>query len=331
MSIIVTGSIATDTIMFYPGHFREQILVDDLGKLSVSFLVENKQVHPGGCGPNIAYSLALLGRLPRLMGAAGRDFADFGGWLSARGVDTSLVRIFPDEYTSTFTVLTDLDQNQIAGFHAGAMSRARELTFRDLDHGAIDLAIISPNDPQAMGKYARECQQLAIPFIYDPSQQLARIDGPEILASMQGARALTVNDYELGLIRHKTGLDEAGILQRVQMIVVTRGASGATIMSGERRVDVPVAPALRLADPTGVGDAFRAGLITGLVRGYAWEVMGRLGALAATYVLEQVGTMQHAYTLTEFIDRYRETFGEAPELADLAASAQIQTRPRSNL
>jgi adenosine kinase len=322
MSVVVTGSIATDYLMLYPGHFREQILLNETGKLSVSFLVEEKQMHRGGIGPNIAYSLALLGLHPRLMGTAGQDFGDYAAWLAAQGVDTSLVRVYAGEFTATFTAITDLDQNQIAGFHAGAMSRARELSFYDVDRSAIDVVIISPNDPVAMGKYAQECRELGIPFIYDPSQQLARLDGPEVLASLEGARALTVNDYELEMIKHKTGLDEAGILQRVALLVVTRGADGASLMSRDCRVDVPAAAPTVLRDPTGVGDAFRAGLIIGLVRGYPWAVTGRLGALAATYVLEQVGTMNHHYTLPEFAARYQAVFGDTPELADLLARAE---------
>ncbi len=316
MSVIVTGSIATDYLMKYPGHFREHILADQ-EKLSVSFLVEEKHMSRGGVGPNIAYSLALLGQKPRLMGAAGQDFGDYRAWLEAQGVDTSLTVAFADEFTAAFTVITDLDQNQIAGFHAGAMSRARELSFRGLDPAEIDLVIISPNDPVGMLKYTAECRELGIKFIFDPSQQLARFDGEQVLAGMAGAYALTVNDYELELVKSKTGLDEEGILERIKLLVVTRGAEGASLISQERRVDVPVATPKAIADPTGVGDAFRGGLITGLVAGYPWEVTGRLGALAATYCLEQVGTMNHRYTVAEFVARYRECFGDAPELKDL--------------
>jgi len=168
-----------------------------------------------------------------------------------------------------------------------------------------------------MLKYAGECRELGIRFIFDPSQQLARFDGEQVLSGMTGAYVLTVNDYELEMVKNKTGLDEAAILDRVEMLVVTRGADGASFMSRERRVDVPVAAPQAIVDPTGVGDAFRAGLILGLVRGYPWEVTGRLGALAAAYVLEQVGTMKHRYTLPQFVARYRANFGDAPELEDL--------------
>ena len=187
MSIIVTGSIAYDYLMCYPGHFLEHILLNDTGKISVSFLVEDKQLHRGGVGPNIAYSLALLGSHPRLMGTAGHDFVEFAAWLNAQGIDTSLVRIYPDEFTATFTVMTDLDQNQIAGFHAGAMSRARELSFRDLDRLGHRPGHHLAERP---GRHGEVCAASAgswrIPFIYDPSQQLARMDGSDIMRRHAG-------------------------------------------------------------------------------------------------------------------------------------------------
>jgi adenosine kinase len=324
MSVIVTGSIATDYLMKYPGHIREHIHMEQ-GKLSLSFLVEEKAMSRGGCGPNIAYSLALLGQPHKLMGTAGQDFGDYRAWLESHGVDTSLVRIYPDEFTATYTVITDLDQNQIAGFHSGAMGRARELSFHDLNPRDIELVIISPNDPVGMLKYTEECRELGIRFIFDPSQQLARFDEKQVLHGMAGAYALTVNDYELEMVKQKTGLDEAAILKQVEILVVTRGADGATLMSRKRRVDVPVARPGAILDPTGVGDAFRGGLITGLVRGYPWEVTGRLGTLAAAYCLEKVGTMSHRYTLPEFAARYRENFGDAPELEDLLNNQGGQT------
>jgi adenosine kinase len=320
MSVIVTGSIATDYIMKYPGRFMEHIL-PEAGKISVSFLVEEKHMSRGGIGPNIAYTMALLGERPRLMGTVGADFSEFRAWLEAQGVDTSLVVAYPGEFTATFTVITDVEQNQIAGFHAGAMSHGRDLTYRSLDPGEIDYTIISPHDPEGMLRNCAECRELGIRFIFDPSQQLARFNGEQILAGMTGAYAMTVNDYELEVLKQKTGLDEAAILAQIELLVVTRGADGTTLRSRDRRVEVPVVRPKTIADPTGVGDAFRGGLLTGLVRGYPWEVTGRIGALAATYCLEQVGTMNHHYTAAEFMARYRENFGDTPELTDLVRAA----------
>ncbi len=322
MSVIVTGSIATDYIMKYPGRFLEHIL-PETGKISVSFLVEEKQMSRGGIGPNIAYTMALLGERPRLMGTVGQDFGEFRAWLEAQGVDTSLVLAYPGEFTATFTVITDTAQNQIAGFHAGAMSHGRDLTYRGLDLRAIDYTIISPHDPEGMLRNCAECRELGIKFVFDPSQQLARFNGEQILAGLRGAYAMTVNDYELEVLRQKTGLDEAGILDEVALLVVTRGADGASLISKDRRVDVPVAKATAIVDPTGVGDAFRGGLLTGMVHGYPWEVAGRMGSLAAAYCLEQTGTMNHRYTVAEFVARYRENFGDAPELEDLALPAGL--------
>ena len=322
MTIVVTGSVAFDYLMTFPGYFRETILPDHLGKLSVSFLVDSKEAHWGGNGPNIAYNLALLGSRPRLLAAAGRDFGEYQAWLESRGVDTSLVAVFPDEFTATFTVLTDLEHNQIASFHTGAMARARELSFRALDIRAIDLAIISPNDPEAMRQYAQECRELGVPFVYDPSQHLARMTDGELLQSMQGARVLTVNEYEFEMVRRKSGLDVAGMLALVDTIVITRGATGSTVIGPTFRLDVPAARARRIVEPTGVGDAYRAGLMIGLVYGYPWEVTCRLASLAAVYVIENTGSMSHDYELGEFVARYHQEFGATPELIDLLARSQ---------
>ena len=326
MSVIVTGSIATDYIMKYPGRFREHILIEQTGKLTVSFLVEEKQMSRGGIGPNIAYTMALLGERPRLMGTVGQDFADYRQWLELQGIDTALVVAYEGEFTATFNVITDLEHNQIASFHSGAMARGKELTYRSLNKADIDYVIISPHDPEGMMRNCAECRELGIRFIFDPSQQLARLNGQEVLAAMECAYALTVNDYELEVLKAKTGLDEAGILDRVALLVVTRGADGASFISRERRVDTPIAPAREILDPTGVGDAFRGGLLVGLLRGYPWEVTGRIGALAATYCLEQVGTMNHRYTAPEFVARYRETFGDAPELEDMLNTLNTKTQ-----
>jgi adenosine kinase len=321
MTIIVTGSVAFDYLMTFPGRFREQILPEHLNKLSVSFLVDSKQSFRGGTGPNIAYSLALLGNRPKLFAAAGKDFGEFQQWLETQGVDTSAMGIFPDEWTATFNVITDLDHNQIASFHTGAMARARDLSLRQLSDSGIDLVIISPNDPEAMRKYAQECRELGIPFVYDPSQQLARMDGPTLVESMRGARVLTVNEYEYEMVRQKSGLDEAALLELVDAVVVTLGAKGSKVIRRGFEMFVPAASTAHVVEPTGVGDAYRAGLLTGLVRGYPWDVTCRLASLAATYVIEQHGTMSHHYDLPAFVARYRQEFGDTAELDDLLACA----------
>ena len=322
MSIVVTGSIAYDYIMSFPGHFREHILPENIDSLSVSFLVDSMVRQPGGCAANIAYSLALLGQRPLLMGTVGQDFSDYRAWLECAGVDTSATKAIENEFTASFFVSTDLANCQIASFYTGAMRNARELSFRDLDYPDIQITIISPNDPEAMVKYARECQTLGIPYIYDPSQQIIRLEGADLVEGMRGAKALIVNEYELEMIRKKTRLAEADILSLAETLVVTLADKGSIIFAEGREIQIPIAPPREVADPTGVGDAYRAGFILGLLRGYAWETIGRLGSLAATYVLEQPGTQNHDYTLDEFIQRYRQSFGDSPDLRDLEEAAK---------
>ncbi len=319
MSIVVTGSFAFDYIMQFPGRFTDHILPDQLENISLSFLVDDMRKVRGGCAPNIAYSLALLGERPRLMATAGQDALAYRDWLAAHGVDTSLLRIYDDLFTASFFVNTDRDQNQIASFYAGAMARAGELSFHDVA-GEVQIAIISPNDPAAMIKYARECRELAIPYIYDPSQQVARVDGDELITGLTGATILIVNEYEYSILHKKTGLGQAQLLKRVETIVVTKAKDGSTILSRDAPpLDVPAATPRAAYDPTGVGDAYRAGLIKGLVRGYPWQVTGRLASLAAVHVLEHPGPQPQPYTLEAFAQRYRENFGPTPELADLLA------------
>jgi adenosine kinase len=307
MNVVVTGSIAFDYLMTFPGYFREHILPDQIARLSVSFLVDSMRRQRGGCAPNIAYSLALLGLHPTVMATAGQDFGEYRAWLEEHGVDTSAVVEVPDEFTSSFFVSTDREHNQIASFYIGAMGHANKLSFRDLNM-PVDLAIVSPNDPEAMRKYPRECQQLGIPYIYDPSQQIIRLMGDDLCEGISGCRMLIVNEYEFEMIRNKTGLSEAQLLECAGTLIITRGTNGSTIWADGQRYDIPVVKPLREADPTGVGDAYRAGIIKGLSMGMSWEVTGRIASLAATYVLEQTGTQNHSYTWDEFAARYRENF-----------------------
>jgi adenosine kinase len=241
------------------------------------------------------------------MGTAGQDFADYRRWLEAAGIDTSLVRDVPGKFTASFFCSTDNDNNQIASFYTGAMAHAGELSFRDA--GDCRLAIISPNDPDAMIQYAQECRALGIPFIFDPSQQCARLSGPQLTEGLTGARIVICNDYELELIRQKTGLGEAAILARAGALVVTKGEHGSSILLADGQVDIPAVPEDLIADPTGVGDAYRGGLMKGLAAGASWEVCGRLASVAATYALEHLGPQSHAYTWQEFKGRYEAHFG----------------------
>jgi adenosine kinase len=312
MSIVVTGSIAFDYLMSFPGKFIEHLLPKHLSRISLSFLVDTMDKRRGGCAPNIAYTLALLGERPRLMGTAGEDFGEYRRWLEAAGVDTSLVKDVPGKFTASFFCSTDQDGNQIASFYTGAMANAGELSFRTVD--GCELAIVSPNDPGAMLQYADECRTLKIPFVWDPGQQCTRMNGEELRDGVQGAAIVIANDYELEILKQKTGLDERGMLEHSRALVITRGEKGCTVLERTRETHVPAVPTHRIVDPTGVGDAFRGGFLKGLARGSDLEVCARLGSVAATYALEHLGGQSHAYTLDEFRDRYEAHFGREPAL-----------------
>jgi len=307
MSTVVTGSIAFDYLMSFPGKFTEHFLPEHMSRVSLSFLVDSMDKRRGGCAPNIAYSLALLGEKPFLMGTAGQDFDDYRRWLEAAGVDTSLVRQVADKFTASFFCSTDVESNQIASFYTGAMANAAELSFRDAED--CTLAIISPNDPQAMIQYAEECRTLSIPYVWDPGQQCARMSGDELAEGLRGSTITICNDYEFELIRQKTGFDEDAVAEYTGALIVTRGENGSTVREGDRQGSVPAVPPHRIVDPTGVGDAFRGGLLKGLAMGAPLETCCRLGSVAATYALEHLGGQSHAYTWEEFAARYEAQFG----------------------
>ena len=326
MTVAVTGSMAFDYIMSFPGRFADYILPEQIEKLSISFLVDSMRRERGGNAGNIAYNLALFEQPVLLMATVGQDAPEYIAGLRERGVDTSGVLQLPTDFTASFFVSTDQVNNQIASFYTGAMAKAGQISFHDQNYRDIKLAVISPNDPAAMVKYVQECQALDIPYIYDPSQQIPRLDPADLLAGIEGARVLMVNDYEFEMIKNQTDLGDRELQTMVETIIVTQGEQGSLIyatVTGDddqqtkQEIDVPSAPPSRIAEPTGVGDAFRAGLITGMMRGYPWDVSGRLGSVAAAYVLEQHGTQRHTYTRHQVAGRYRELFGNPQELEDL--------------
>jgi len=307
MSTVVTGSIAFDYLMSFPGKFTEHFLPEHMNRVSLSFLVDSMDKRRGGCAPNIAYTLALLGARPRLMGTAGQDFDDYRRWLEAAGIDTSLVKQVADKFTASFFCSTDVESNQIASFYTGAMANAAELSFRDAN--GCTMAIISPNDPQAMLQYAEECRTLGIPYVWDPGQQCARMGGDELAQGLRGSAITICNDYEFELIRQKTGFDEDAVLAKTDALIVTRGEHGCTVRDAHREVAVPAVTPHRIVDPTGVGDAFRGGLLKGLEMDAPLDVCCKLGSVAATYALEHLGGQSHAYTWDEFRGRYDAQFG----------------------
>ena len=242
MKIVLTGSVAFDYLMTFPGYFKDHILVEKLETISLSFLVESMVRLRGGTAPNIAYTLALLGQRPCLFATVGEDFSDYRAWLESKGVDTTYARLIPGVYTASFFANTDLSNAQIASFYPGAMAYASQLSLKELDREEAILVVISPNDPDAMKQYVRECRELGQSYIYDPSQQIVRLDADDIRQGVEGCLALFVNDYEFALIRKLTGLTASGILKHARFMVVTRGESGATVYSREGEFNIPVVP-----------------------------------------------------------------------------------------
>ena len=308
--IVVTGSIAFDYLMSFPGKFTEHFLPEHMNRVSLSFLVDSMDKRRGGCAPNIAYTLALLGERPSIMATAGQDFNDYRAWLEAAGIDTSLVRVVDDKFTASFFCSTDEHNNQIASFYTGAMANAGELSFRTVPGLKGDgLVIIAPNDPGAMVQYAEECNAVGIRYIWDPGQQCARMTGDQLTDGITGAAMVIVNDYEFELLSQKTGMREPEILKEAEALIVTRGEQGSIVHTRDGRAEVPAVTPHRIVDPTGVGDAFRGGFMKGMALGRSYEICARMGSVAATYALEHLGGTSHAYTWGEFTARYEKHFG----------------------
>ncbi|HEY1013075.1 MAG TPA: carbohydrate kinase family protein [Herpetosiphonaceae bacterium] len=316
MRIVVSGSIAYDYIMVFPGQFKDHILPDKVHVLSVSFLVETLKKMRGGTAPNIAYNLALLGAGPAVLGTVGQDFGEYSAWLSQRGVDTSLIEVIADDFTSSCFVNTDLSANQITAFYPGAMAHAHTQHIHELA-AKPDFVIIAPNDPAVMGQHADECRAQGIPYMYDPSMQAPRMTGEALKAGAAGARILIGNDYEFAMMAEKIGCTEDELRRLVPLTIVTKGAEGATIYADGEVIEIPAADTPQVVDPTGAGDAFRAGFVRGFLGGLPLAVAGRMASLAAVYAIEQRGAQEHAYSAAEFVERYAENFGASPELASL--------------
>ena len=322
MSIILTGSIAFDYLMSFPGYFKDHILPEHLDKISLSFLVDEMVRQRGGVAANIAYNLGLLCECPRLVATAGADFEEYRKLLENAGVDTSGVKIIQDKFTASFFVNTDLSNAQIASFYAGAMADANQISMKDLDLTPTDLVMISPNAPDAMIKYALECQELGIPYIFDPSQQIVRLDQAGLKKGLMSAHALFANDYEFELLQKHTGLTAEEILGTTAFTVITRGKNGSVVYErGKLKGEVPAFPEKRIKDPTGVGDAFRAGFLKGYVKDFDLLLCAQIGSLAATYALEELGPQTHCYDKKEFVTRFRTEFDDKGALDALLQEA----------
>jgi adenosine kinase len=312
LPVLVAGSIATDHLMHFPGKFSDQLLAEHLHKVSLSFLVDDLVVRRGGVAPNICYGMAQLGESPVLIGAVGEDFDDYRAWLERHGVDCRFVHVSDTQHTARFVCTTDEEMCQIGSFYAGAMGEARniELATAWKATGA-DLAVISAYDPAAMVQHSTECRERGYRFAADPSQQIARMDGAQLRGLIEGADLLFTNDYEKSLLESKTGLSEADVLAMVDVRVTTLGSKGVEIVGRDlERVEVGVAKERGKADPTGVGDAFRAGLLTGREWGLSWERSAQVGSLLATLVLETVGTQEYQVVPADFAKRLAESYGD---------------------
>jgi len=312
MPVLLSGSIATDHLMHFPGRFADQLLADQLHQVSLSFLVDDLVVRRGGVAANIAYGMGQLGERPVLVGAVGRDFADYRAWLERNGVDCDSVHISDEQHTARFVCTTDEDMCQIASFYAGAMSEARNIELRPaMERTAAELVVISADDPAAMVRHSLEARESGYRFAADPSQQIARMSGEDLRSLVEGAELLFTNDYEKSLLESKTGWSDADVLAQVGVQVTTHGKNGADIVGKDvELVHVPVAKERAKVDPTGVGDGFRAGLLAGRSWGLSWERSAQVGSLLATLVLETVGTQEYDVKPQDFADRLAESYGD---------------------
>lgn len=318
MSIAVSGSIATDHLMRFEGKFSEQLLAEHLSHVSLSFLVEELVLQRGGVGANISFGMARLGGRPVLIGAVGADFDEgYRGWLEEAGVDTRAVRVSATAHTARFQCTTDSEMAQIASFYSGAMAESREIAIADVvgTVGELDLVVVGANDPAAMTLHTAQCREAGIPFAADPSQQLARLDGEQARELVEGAKFLFTNEYEWGLLQQKTGVSAERLTAMVEVRVTTLAEKGAEIVVNgadgevEQRIHVDVVPDRGRVDPTGVGDAFRAGFLVGLDAGLSYERSGQLGSYVAVKVLETVGPQAWDYDADDARERLGEAYG----------------------
>ena len=313
MAIAVTGSVATDHLMSFDGVFADSLVVDQLDKIALSFLVDDLEVRRGGCAANIAFGLAALGGSPVLVAAVGDDFADYRSWLERHGVDCDSLRYSATRHTARFICTTDRSHAQIASFYAGAMSEARDIELAPVADrvGGLELVVIAPNDPEAMTRHTEECRRRGYPYAADPSQQLAWADGATIRGYVDGAAYLLSNEYEAALIEQKTGWTATDILKRVGTRVVTLGPRGVRVERlDEDPLQVAAVPGVAAVEPTGVGDAFRAGFLGAVTAGLSLEAAGRVGCVLAAYVVERVGTQEYSFTRAEFVDRLVTAYGD---------------------
>lgn len=308
--IIVAGSIAFDHIMDFPGYFRDQIIPDRIDELNISFLVKSLRKVRGGTAPNIAYSMALTGQMPEILGTVGSDFEGYRQWLEQNGVGTELVRVKNDDFTASCFINTDLANNQITGFYPGAMAYDPDISMHDVSMEDVSMVVIAPTEPAAMSRWCDELQKIGVPYLYDSGMQIPRLEPQELTRGIMGAEIVIFNEYEYEMMNRKTGLTVSDILDRAGIVVVTLGEKGSELWSRNDHVRVPAARPQIVVDPTGAGDAYRAGLLKGYFEGADLKRMGRYASVTSVYAVEHKGATEHKYTIDEFMKRYRENFGE---------------------
>lgn len=307
MSALICGSFAYDTIMVFPDQFKNHILPDQVHILNVSFQVPTMRREFGGCAGNIAYNLKLLGGAPLPLGTVGKDFGPYAEWMDHCGISRRHVRVCDDSYTAQAFITTDMDDNQITAFHPGAMNRSHEARVTEA-HG-VKLGIVAPDGRDGMIQHAREFADAGIPFIFDPGQGMPLFNGPDLLRFFEQATWATLNDYEAQLLQERTQLSLEQLAAQVKALIVTRGAEGSHIYTNGQRLEIPAARAAKVADPTGCGDAYRAGLLYGIRQGLDWETTGRIASLIGAIKIEHPGTQNHRFTRAEFDARFKQSFG----------------------
>jgi adenosine kinase len=307
MPALICGSFAFDTIMVFHDQFKNHILPDKVHILNVSFLVPDMRREFGGCAGNIAYNLKLLGGEPLPMGTVGSDFGPYAQWMDRHGIDRSHVRQLDGSYTAQAFITTDMDDNQITAFHPGAMNEAHANRVSEAE--GVTIGILSPDGRQGMIEHAMQFAEAGIPFVFDPGQGLPMFDGEDLKRFFRQASWVSVNDYELQLMQERTGMSPHEIAAQVEALIVTLGAEGSHIYTADRRIEIPAAPVRELNDPTGCGDAYRGGLLYGLMHGLPWEMTGRIAALMGAIKIEQHGTQNHHFDMATFRARYRDSFG----------------------
>ncbi|QOL51368.1 carbohydrate kinase family protein [Massilia litorea] len=304
---LICGSLAFDKIMQYHGRFAETLLADQLHRVNVSFLVPTLRTEYGGCSANIAYNLKLLGGEPLIMATLGQDGADYLERLRNFGIKTRAIKTIQDAYTAQCFVTADQDNNQINAFHPGAMQFSHENNVAD--QGPLRVAIIAPDGRDGMLKHARDCAAQGVPFMFDPGQQLPMFSGEELLTFIEQATYLAANDYEFEMVMDRTGLSLEQIAARLEALIVTRGEKGSEIYAGGERHDIPAVPATAVVDPTGCGDAYRAGLLYGIAQGYDWPTTGRIASLLGSIKIAHQGGQNHSFTPAEIANKFEAAFG----------------------